>query len=114
MNHFAVKCDRKDRPKNKSKSVKLVDSYVTDSFHNTDSDDSVLMLDCVNHIAIQSKYKLFVHLKLNNVLTKFQLDCGSTVNALPRENYVHIFKDHEFRHVTASDTTLIMFDKTRS
>ena len=46
-------------------------------------------------------------------MTKFQLDCGSTVNALPRENYVHKFKDHEFRHVTASDTTLVMFDKAR-
>ena len=61
MNHFAVKCDRKDTPKNKTKSVKLVDSYVTDTFHNTDSDDSMLMLDCVNHIASQSKSKLFVH-----------------------------------------------------
>ena len=58
--------------------------------------------------------KLFAYLILNdNVLTKFQIDCGSTVNAIPRPNYERIFKDHNLEELEPTDTTLFMFNKAQ-
>ena len=115
LNHFAAKCRELREYKSKKKSVKLVDSYVTETFNDSSDSDSMLVMDTVASVS-DSKYqsKLFTYLILNdNVFTKFQIDCGSTVNVIPRPNYERIFKDPNLEQVEPTDTTLVMFNKAQ-
>ena len=57
--------------------------------------------------------RIFAHLVLNKINVKFQLDSGATVNVLPLHLYRNIFNDPKLMHQEKTQTTLVMFNKSK-
>ena len=71
-------------------------------------------MDTVASVSDSKYQSLFTYLILNhNVFTMFQIDCGSTVKAIPRPNYKRIFKDPNLTEVEPTDTTWLCLIKLK-
>ncbi len=57
--------------------------------------------------------RMFAHMVLNETSVKFQLDSGATVNVLPLQLYRDIFNNPKLIHLEKTQTTLVMFNKSK-
>ena len=57
--------------------------------------------------------RIFAHMVLNETSVKFQLDSRATVNVLPLQLYRDIFDDPKLMHLEKTQTTMVMFNKSK-
>ena len=112
-NHFASQC------RNKSGKVKGKVHGVDELYESEDEEieyvDYVLTVKESVMSVTENKFpkRIFAHLVLNKTNVKFQLDSGATVNVLPLHLYRDIFNDPKLMHLEKTQTTLVMFNKSK-
>ena len=107
-NHFATSpvCEGY-RSKNQKQHVKGGKVYTVE---NEDSSDEEYALQVESTARYQKR--LYAKMKVNNKEIRFQIDCGATVNVLPKEMYIKAFQDPDLTKLRPANTTLIMYDKS--
>ncbi len=113
-NHFASQCQSKQGP------VKGKIHGVGELFESEDEEteyvDYVLTVKEKSVMSVtENKFpkRIFAHMVLNETSVKFQLDSGATVNVLPLQLYRDIFDDPKLMHLEKTQTTLLMFNKSK-